>query len=107
MSVKGPDGDLVSARVLPPNGLKTVYDALQAACEEAGVTFGVRGSGAFIYVETIGGFAEFDDGPLSGWIYKVNGVQVMQGIGSQTVSPGDRVSFYYTKDMGADVKSEP
>lgn len=106
LRIVGPDGALVDGLVLSCDGLSTVYDALKAACERENISLSIKGSGAFAYVEAIGGYAEFDGGPLSGWIYKINGVQSTRGVGAQTVAPGDAVSFYYSTDMGADVSGE-
>ncbi len=107
ISITGSDGALVRETVLSAEGIETAADALKAACKLSDLSLKIRGSGATAYVEAIGNYKEFGDGPLSGWIYKVNGTQVSYGVGGQSVSPGDRVSFYFSKDMGQDVKDKP
>lgn len=41
---------------------------------------------------------EFDKGPNSGWMYKVNGEYPEVGINSYTLSEGDNVEFVYVED---------
>lgn len=105
MYIEGPDG--VLADTLAEGAEMTALEALQAVCEAEDVALEVSGAGMFAYVKAIGGCREFDSGPLSGWIFKVNGVHSAKGVGSVTVKAGDRVSFYYSLDMGQDVKDKP
>lgn len=42
--------------------------------------------------------AEFDKGPKSGWMYKVNGEYPNVGINSYKLSEGDNVEFVYVED---------
>ena len=58
---------------------------------------------AGIYVEAINDFGEFDDGPLSGWMYKVNGVFPNYSSSLYTLEDGDEVEWVYTRDLGKDV----
>ncbi len=81
----------------------TVFDVLKEACEESGTELSYTGNGNTAYIVSIGGYAERSEGALSGWIYKVNGEQPGKGCGNYELSDGDRVSFYFTLDLGADV----
>ena len=56
-----------------------------------------------VYVEAINGFGEFDDGPLSGWMYKVNGVFPDYSASLYTLKNGDVVEWIYTRNLGDDV----
>lgn len=51
--------------------------------------------------------AQFDQGPRSGWIYKVNGATPAVGIQDYTLQQGDQVLFYYTKDWSAEPGASP
>ncbi|WP_062351269.1 DUF4430 domain-containing protein [Bacillus kwashiorkori] len=62
------------------------------------IAFEVRGSGSQTYVAGIGNYYEFDDGPLSGWLVKKNGVLLDRSSGSVKVSHGDEIEWIYTKD---------
>ncbi len=73
----------------------TVLDLVETAFGEAGIDF-VNESGN--YISEIGGLAEFDNGPGSGWMYTVNGIYVRLGVMEQPLDSGDRVVFHYTDD---------
>lgn len=55
------------------------------------------------YIEGIANLYEFDCGERSGWMYKVNGRFPDYGCSRYTVSPGDKIEWVYTCDLGADV----
>ena len=55
------------------------------------------------YIEGIHQLYEKDCGSLSGWMFSVNGRFPEAGASSVTVSPGDRIVFAYTCDMGDDI----
>lgn len=61
------------------------------------------GSGSTLYVRAIGGLAEFDRGPLSGWMYRVNGEFPPHSAGVHPLAKGDVVEWVYTTDGGGDV----
>ena len=78
-------GILASGTVNLESGA-SVYDAL---CKV------VTPHGSSNYVTGIGGLNEKEHGPMSGWIYTVNGVQVMKSAGSCKLSNGDSVVWTY------------
>ena len=55
------------------------------------------------YVEGIGNLYEFDCGPLSGWLFLVNGVSPSVSCSDYVLSDGDVVEWAFTCDMGADL----
>jgi len=55
------------------------------------------------YVEAINNLYEFDVGPLSGWMYKVNGWFPNFGSSRYLLSPGDVIEWLYTVDLGRDL----
>lgn len=98
------DGLLYSATVSFTAG-ESVFDVLQRAMKEAGIpmeftSVPVYGSA---YIEGIANLYEFDGGPLSGWVYSVNGVFPNYGSSKYTLKDGDEVLWQYTCDLGADV----
>ena len=56
-----------------------------------------------VYIEGIGNLYEFDCGDLSGWLYKVNGKSPSYGCSQYILSPGDKVEFIYSCNLGIDV----
>lgn len=110
------DLDAAKAELVPASGLlysatvsftagESVFDVLQRAMQEAGIpmeftSVPVYGSA---YIEGIANLYEFDCGPLSGWVYSVNGVFPNYGCSKYTLKDGDQVLWQYTCDLGADV----
>ena len=113
---KPEDLDEAKAELVPASGLlysatvsftagESVFDVLQRAMKEAGIpleftSVPVYGSA---YFEGIANLYEFDCGPLSGWVYSVNGVFPNYGCSKYTLKDGDQVLWQYTCDLGADV----
>lgn len=74
---------------------QTAYDALKLAAQASGLYVQASGMGPAVYVEGIGTFFEFDEGPLSGWHFLVNGIEGNKGAGQVVLQPGDRVHWQY------------
>lgn len=55
------------------------------------------------YVRGIEGLSEFDKGPNSGWMYKVNGKFPQHSAAYEHVKEGDYVEWLYTRDLGKDI----
>ena len=99
--------------LLPPTAVEleegdSVFDLLQRACREAGIHMEYTDTPGYgsAYIEGIGNLYEFDGGPLSGWMYRVNGTFPNKGCSGVAVAPGDRVEWVYTCDLGRDVGGE-
>lgn len=56
-----------------------------------------------VYIEGIGNLYEFDAGPLSGWIYRVNDKVLSVGCSQYKLKNGDKIEFLYTCNMGKDL----
>lgn len=69
----------------------TAYSTLS----ETGLSYKKTGFGSATYVRAINGLAEKDHGPLSGWMYKVNGVAPNISAGGYKLKKGDQVVWYY------------
>ncbi len=78
-------------------------DALRQVTKENKIQMEFQGKGTFAYVQGIDNVYEFDGGPKSGWVYKVNGVAPSQGAGSYKLSAGDKLEWLYTLNLGEDV----
>ncbi|MDD6213762.1 MAG: S-layer homology domain-containing protein [Firmicutes bacterium] len=58
------------------------------------------------YISEIDGLVEFTNGPLSGWMYTLNGSNPSKGVAEQTVKNGDKIVFHYTDDYTQEQGSE-
>ncbi|MEG0260136.1 MAG: DUF4430 domain-containing protein, partial [Lysinibacillus sp.] len=79
---------------------ETALDVLKRATTLNGIALKVRDTNYGLYVEGINGLSEFDRGPLSGWMYRVNGVFPNMSAGYFTVKAGDRIEWLYTTNLG-------
>lgn len=69
----------------------SVYDALA----KTGISISASGSAYGMYVSAIGGLAERQHGPMSGWIFSVNGVEPGVACSAYTLSAGDSIVWTY------------
>ena len=72
----------------------TVLTVLEKVLTSAGISWVNRGG----YIATVNGLSEFDNGPLSGWMYMLNGSYPNLGVAQQTLHNGDSIIFHYTDD---------
>lgn len=56
-----------------------------------------------VYIQGINYLYEFSCGPLSGWMYKVNGRFPQQGCSAYKLKDGDNIEFVYSCNMGKDI----
>ena len=117
------DPSLQSEKYVPNNGVilktttyellsenDTVWDVLQRATKEHKIQMEYQGANENIYnsvyIEGINHLYEFSAGPLSGWMYKVNGVYPNYGCSQYTLKDGDVIEWHYTVDLGRDLGRE-
>lgn len=77
------------------NSSSTAYSVLRELTRKNGKSISTKGFGSTVYVSGIDGLKEFDHGPSSGWMYKVNGTPPNIGAGAYKVKAGDQVIWYY------------
>lgn len=77
------------------NSASTAYSVLRELAKQNGKSISTKGFGSTVYVSGIDGLKEFDHGPSSGWMYKVNGTPPNIGAGAYKVKAGDTVIWYY------------
>ena len=58
---------------------------------------------AGMYVQSINGWGEFSDGPLSGWMFGVNGTAPSFSASLYVLGDGDRVEWQFTRNLGNDL----
>ena len=112
--------DSSKADILPEDGVifpettvyfsegESVYDVLVREMINAKIHMESENTPMYksAYIEGIANLYEYDCGPLSGWMYKVNGVFPNYGCSAYVLSDGDRVEWVYTCDLGKDVGNE-
>ena len=77
------------------NSSSTAYSVLRELAKQNGKSISTKGFGSTFYVSGIDGLKEFDHGPSSGWMYKVNGTPPNIGAGAYRLKAGDQVIWYY------------
>ena len=85
---------------------ETVFEVLKRVCNYAGIQLEYSWTPMYnsYYIEGINYLYEFDCGPQSGWMYKVNGWFPNYGCSSYRLSDGDNIVWCYTcNGLGADV----
>lgn len=78
------------------------YEGLAIACKENKIQISTKGKGKNVYIEGINNLYEFDEGPESGWLYRVNDSFPDKSSGATTLKDGDKLDWLYTKDLGKD-----
>ena len=80
-----------------------MYHALVDAIKGSGITQTGAANG-YVKAMTYNGseLREFDYGPNSGWLYKVNNTLPEVGLLQYTVKNGDKIEWYYTRDWTTD-----
>lgn len=87
-------GSGLSATTVTINDGDTVLDATK----RAGVSVDSTGSGSRAYVRGINGLKEFDEGPMSGWLIKVDGVTINKSAGAYKLKDKQKIEWVYTTD---------
>ena len=84
---------------------ESVFDVLLRTCRENKIHMEYMDTPMYnsAYIEGIANLYEFDVGPLSGWMYNVNGWFPNYGCSRYALQDGDTVEWVYTCDLGADV----
>ncbi|WP_339252240.1 DUF4430 domain-containing protein [Sporosarcina sp. FSL W8-0480] len=98
-------GDIITPLSIMLQSGDTAFTLLKRLVDEKGISIEYTGSGAELYVKSIDGLGEFDNGPLSGWMYSVNGTFPDYSAGNYTLKNGDVIRWQYTTDLGKDLGS--
>jgi hypothetical protein len=81
----------------------TVFEILAAVAKENKIHMEYTGTAKIPYIEGVANLYEFDCGPLSGWMYQVNGWFPSFNMGQYKIERGDKIEVIYTCDLGEDV----
>ena len=100
------DGTILPSTKVTFTEGETVFDVLRRVCDTAQLQIEYSYTPLYesYYVEGINHLYEFDCGPESGWMYKVNEWFPNYGCSAYTLKPGDDIVWCYTcVGLGADV----
>ena len=103
-TLKGPDSIWIDKAAVTVKAGSKVYHVITKGLAAQGYKQAGADSGYIKSITRPNGqtLAEFDQGPDSGWLYKVNGYLPNIGITAYEVAHGDQVLLYYTGDWGVD-----
>jgi len=99
------DGWILQTVTVPFTEGDSVFDVLLRTAQEQKLHMEYMDSPIYnsAYIEGIANLYEFDCGPLSGWMYSVNGQFPNFGCSKYAVKDSDVIQWVYTCDLGADV----
>ncbi len=100
------DGTILPSTKVTFTGGETVFDVLRRVCDAAQLQIEYSYTPLYesYYVEGINHLYEFDCGPESGWMFKVNEWFPNYGCSAYTLKDGDDIVWCYTcTGLGADV----
>jgi len=97
------DGILFFSDSTPFFAGESVFDLVRRTCMDNRIAFEFTGTTGK-YIEGIANLYEMDYGPLSGWMFFVNGENRQIACDGYPLQDGDCVEWYYTCDMGADLE---
>ncbi|MVP02066.1 S-layer homology domain-containing protein [Paenibacillus lutrae] len=98
-------GDSGKGTILPSQSVELLANdhVSDVLLRQIGSLVEYEGSGPTFYVQAIDGLGEFDLGPLSGWMYSVNGTFPQVSAGEYSLASGDVIAWRYTTDGGKDI----
>lgn len=99
-----PSGQILSLQAVELEPGETVFDVLKRVCRQNNIHMesSYTPVGA-AYVEGINNLYEFACGPLSGWLYSVNGKYSSLSSSSYKLQDGDVIEWNYSCDLGRDL----
>lgn len=99
ISVVPDDGVILPVADVEVSSGDTVYSVLERVCKENGISLDAGEYDDVLFINGINGIANFDNGPMSGWVFKVNGIVPDAYAENYRVQPGDIVEWHYTCDF--------
>lgn len=78
----------------------TVFDILKQVVKDNSIQMEYKGRKSSVYIQGIHNIYEFDKGPESGWVYRVNGEVSQVSCGAHKLNDGDKIEWLYTTDLG-------
>ncbi len=82
---------------------ETVFEVIAKTVRENKIHMEYSGTAKIPYIEGVANLYEFECGPLSGWMYRVNSWFPSFSMGQYKVERGDTIELIYTCNLGKDV----
>lgn len=98
ITITTPEGALLSAYHVAVTEDSTVLSVTREACKTEGINMVTTGADSIAYIKSMGGYKEFQEGPLSGWLYSVNGTRASKSCGAYQLEAGDTVEWTFSLD---------
>ena len=107
-SVLPSDGTIFAEKTVTFYEGESVFDVLLRETKNAKIHMEFESTPMYNsnYIEGIHNLYEFDCGPLSGWMYRVNDWFPNYGCSRYQLNDGDRIEWLYTCDLGRDLGCE-
>ena len=82
------------------NTADTVWDVLKRLMDREGLHADASDNNQYgtVFIRSVNGLGEFDNGPNSGWMYTQNGTHPEVGVSARYVKDGDVIVLHYTDD---------
>ena len=79
---------------------ETVWDVLQRVFIKYNLSVDADAKNQYgsVYIRSVNGLGEFDNGQNSGWMYTINGHHPDVGVSAKFVKDGDKIVLHYTDD---------
>ena len=103
LSILPEDGVILDSFEFEYKDGATVFEVFAEVVKANKIHMEYTGTKTVPYVEGVANLYEFDCGPLSGWMYQVNGWFPSFSMGQYEVDRGDHIEIIYTCDLGEDV----
>lgn len=105
LSILGPSGKstILPLTTIPFTPGDTVLDITVSGLQANRIPFDIGGSGQGAYITGIDNLYQLDDGPLSGWLFSVDGNYPPQGPAALQLNQNANIQWVYTVDLGKDV----
>ncbi|MEG0325741.1 MAG: DUF4430 domain-containing protein [Cellulosilyticaceae bacterium] len=105
LSILGPSGKttLLPLTTVPFTSGSTVLDISVNVLKATGIPFEVGGSGKGTYITGIDNLSQLDEGPLSGWLFRIDDNYPSQGPAALTLTKDSTIQWVYTLNLGKDV----
>lgn len=84
----------------------TVFDILKQVTKDNSIQMEYKGRKSSVYIRGIHNIYEFDHGPESGWVYRVNGQVSQSGSGTHKLNDGDKIEWLYTTQLGREFETK-
>jgi len=98
------DGKIMPITISRVSEGSSVFDVLQKVTKEGKIQLEYKGGLTdSVYIKGINYLYEFSCGPLSGWMYRVNGEFASVSCSDFIINDGDEIEIVYSCDLGRDV----